>query len=87
VVRKNDFVFQVYCLPTEDVCLIEIVYLIVVVSIERDSMVVEHYYKMQIADCYCYYYYYLMDTGVDMIVELVLVEMLALDLNKRSTLS
>jgi len=57
---------------------IEIVFLAVVVLIERDSMVVEHYYNFEIVDYYCYYY--LLDIWLDTIVGFVLVEMLVMDL-------
>jgi len=61
------------------VYLIEIVFLIVEVLTEQDSMGVGHYYKIEIVDYY-YYYYYLLDIGLDTTAVLVLVGMLVMDL-------
>ncbi len=85
--KKNEFVFRIYSLLVlfEDGCSIEIVFRIAEVSIEQDSMVVEHYYKIDTVDYYYYYYcyYYLQEIEIDRIVELVLVEMWEMDLNNK----
>jgi hypothetical protein len=80
VVKKNEFVDRIYSLLFEGVYLIEIVFLIVEVLTEEDSMVVGHYYKIEIVDYYYYYYYYLLDIGLDTTAVLVLVGMLVMDL-------
>jgi len=77
VVKKNEFVYLIYSLLFEGVYLIEIVFLIVGVLTEEDSMVVGHYCTIEIVD---YYYYYLLDIGVDTTAVLVLVGMLVMDL-------
>jgi len=79
VVKKNEFVYRIYSLLFEGVYLIEIVFLIVEVLTEQYSMVVGHYYKIEIVDYY-YYYYYLLDIGLDTTAVLVLVGMLKMDL-------
>lgn len=72
-------VFQADSLLFVDVYLIEIGFLMVVVSVEIDLLVVEHYYTIEIVttvDCYW------LEIVTGMIVDLVLVEMLAFDLNE-----
>ncbi len=86
VVKKSECVFRIYLLLLcfEDVYSIEIVFRIAGVLTEQDWLAVEHCYKIGIVDYYCYY---LQGTDFDRIVELVLVEMLAMDLKNRKRIT